>query len=456
MRKRFVDIANKIILGDITFDEGVKLMNNNHAEYCLRKLIKGDFYLARYDNLDYDYILRKWAIRKQFYEQGYYRRMHPYYKKMFPDVVPKKLGKGGRVTFIGKDGSEKSFSMINLRNPIKRIVWSEVLESDFTLDKIRYADAYTKVQYWDILRHNPKITQSQSTFSQVMDALVTGLTVTTAGIGLSGSLVRAGFNIPKSSASAISKVRVAMLKYRLNKMNSKVIPRNEFEMKTFKTYTVSFSKKAAPIRKDIPPLERRLIRTQHKTIDVRITRKRKIVNRACFKGSDSDKVPTVKKIRKIRRLNKGKVNIGPAKGMSTPRKLNAFNELKIRTPSKNYSMIEKGPLLNIPPRAPFRSRVVDHRGYIAELKAKYGLKRKHLGRGLSVSGTPRVAAKIRQSASSTSSSAHNSLANTSRQGPGTIKTTDRGMGRGVMPSSITPSQPIGGIVSPGTRRRRKK
>ena len=289
-----------------------------------------------------------------------------------------------------------------------------------------------------------------------MDALVTGLTVTMAGIGLSGSLVRAGFNIPKSSASAISKVRVAMLKYRLNKMNSKVIPRNEFEMKTFKTYTDSFSKKATPIRKDIPPLERRLIRTQHKTIDVRITRKRKIVNRARFKGSDSDKVLTIKKVRKIRRLNKGKVNIGPAKGMSTPRKLNAFNELKIKTPSKNYSMIDKGPLLNIPPRAPFRSRVVDHRGYIAELKAKYGLKRKHLGRGLSVSGNPGVAAEIRQSASSTSSSAPNSLANTSRQGPGTIKTTDRGMGRGVTPSSVTPSQPIGGIVSPGTCRRRKK
>lgn len=42
------------------------------------------------------------------------------------------------------------------------------------------------------------------------------------------------------------------------------------------------------------------------------------------------------KLKKIKKLNRGKVNIGPAKGMLTPRKLNAFRELKLRTPGKNY------------------------------------------------------------------------------------------------------------------------
>ena len=456
MRKQFIDTANKIIQGDITFEEGVKLMNNNQAEYRLCKLIKGDFYRAGYDDLDYDYIRRKWAVRKQFYEQGYYRRMHPYYKRMFPDVVPKKLGKGGCITFIGKDGSEKSFSIINLRNPMRRVVWNEVLESDFTLDKIRHAYAYTKVQYWDIMCHNREISRSQSKFTQLMDALVAGISVTTAGISLSGSLLRAGFSLAKSSASAIGRVRVAMLKYRLHKMQNKVIPRNEFEMKTFREYEATFSKKAAPLDKGLLKHEQRLIRTQHKTINVCITRKRKVVNQARFKGTDTDNVQTIQEVKKIRRLNRSKVNIGPALGQSTPKKLNAFSKLKIRTPGKTYSMIHKGPLLNIPPRVPMRSRVVNHRRYISELKAKYGLRRKHLASGLSVSRSSRVAAGVRQSATAAHSNAPDTLANTGKQGPEHVKTTNRGLGRGVAPSSLSPSKPIGGVVPPGTSRRRRK
>ena len=110
-RRRFIETANKIIIGDITFDEGVLLFNNNHAEYRLRKLISGDHLNAGYDDLDYDYIRHKWAIRKDFYEKGYFKIMHPSYEKMFPDVQPKKLGRGGMITFINKDGSFNSISI---------------------------------------------------------------------------------------------------------------------------------------------------------------------------------------------------------------------------------------------------------------------------------------------------------------------------------------------------------
>lgn len=113
-RRKYIDTANKIILGDISFDEGVLLLNSNHAEYRLHKLINGDFLNAGYDDLDYDYIRHKWAVRKQSYKEGLYKSMHPYYKRMFPVVTPKKLGKGGMITFINKDGSSKSISIQNL------------------------------------------------------------------------------------------------------------------------------------------------------------------------------------------------------------------------------------------------------------------------------------------------------------------------------------------------------
>ena len=108
-RRKYIDTANSIILGDISFEEGALCMKDNHAEYKLRKLIKGDFLNAGYGDLDYDYIRQKWAVRKQFYKEGWYKVMHPFYKRMFPDVKPKKLGRGGMITFINKDGSSKKY-----------------------------------------------------------------------------------------------------------------------------------------------------------------------------------------------------------------------------------------------------------------------------------------------------------------------------------------------------------
>ena len=251
--------------------------------------------------------------------------------------------------------------MQNVRQPLRRILWNKTLDSDFTVDKIRCADAYNKVQYWDILRHNQAVDVENSKANQIMDALLTGISVAVGGISLSKSLSRMGFSLLKTADSAISKVRVNMLRYRLHRMNSKVIPRNEFEMRTIKEYTGTFTKKPAPLRTDVLPLERRLIRTQHKTVNVRINRKRKIVTRVRFKGKPGDAPPALKDIKKIRKLNRGKVNIGPAKGMSMPVKLKSFSELKVRSPGKNYSLINCGPELNIPPRAPLRQKVTRHR-----------------------------------------------------------------------------------------------
>ena len=105
------------------------------------------------------------------------------------------------------------------------------LDSDFTLDKIRFADDYDKVQYWKILRHNQEVDVAQSKGMQILDALTTGISVSLDGIYLSKSLTRLGFSVAKAADTAISKVRVKMLHYRLHKMRSKVIPGpNEFPM----------------------------------------------------------------------------------------------------------------------------------------------------------------------------------------------------------------------------------
>lgn len=211
-----------------------------------------------------------------------------------------------------------------------RVFINEELDSDFTLDKIRFADAYNKVQYWDILRHNRAVDAAQSKVSQIMDTLLTGISVSVGGISLSNSLGRAGFRLLKTADSTITKVRVNMLRYCLHKMRNKVIPRNEFELSTIKKYKGTFSKKAEPLNTNVPPLERRLIRTQHKTVNVRINRRRKI-NCIRYKGLHSDPPPALNDIKKLRKLNKGKVNVDPAKGMRTPVKLKAFSELKVRT-----------------------------------------------------------------------------------------------------------------------------
>ena len=439
-----IDAVNSILLGDLTREEVREKYPDLHDNYIIDKLLKRDFYLAGYDDLDYEYIRRKWNIRKEYYKRGWYRIMHPYYKKMFPDIKPPKLGRGwgkGMVTMIGKDGSKTQFSMSTVRNSVARILWNETLDKDFTLDKIRFTDAYNKVQYWDILRHNRRVEMSQSKFNQIMDALVTGISFSFSGMSLSPQLVRAGFSLAKVRQSAMRAVKVRMLTYRLSRMNKRVIPRNEFEMKTFKEYAGTFSKKAAPLDKGVPPLERHFICTQHRTESVRITRKRKVVTRVRFKGTNADKAPLSKDVKKIRRLNKGKVNIGPAKGMSTPKKLNAFQELKIRTPGKNYSMIHHGPALNMK-RQPLASCIRNHRQYISELKAKYGLKRKHILRSrISISGAARALTGVRQPSAPDSSSPSDALGNNIKREPYVPDTPGAGMGGGTNASEVTPSKP---------------
>ena len=338
-----------------------------------------------------------------------------------------------------------------------RVFINEPLESDFTLDKIRYADAYNKVQYWDILRHNRMVDVAESKFSKFMDAFLTGITVSTSLISLSPTLGRMGFKLLKTADSAISKVRVNMLRYRLHKMRNKVMPRNEFEIKTFKEYKGTFSKKAKPLPSDVPPLEQRLIQTQHKTVNVRINRRRKIVNRVRYNGKDSDPPPALKDIKKLRKVNKGKVNVGPARGLQTPIKLKSFNELRVRMPGKNYSLINRGPELNIPPRAPFCQKVIKQRVWITELKRKYGLRRKHfLPSRLSVSGLARVTFRIRQPVDPISSTPSDSLARDTRPGSGNVEPPSGGLGRDVTKDSDQAAKSIGGIILPSTRRRKNR
>ena len=89
-----IDAVNSILLGDLTREEVREKYPDLHDNYIIDKLLKRDFYLAGYDDLDYEYIRRKWNIRKEYYKRGWYRIMHPYYKKMFPDIKPPKLGRG--------------------------------------------------------------------------------------------------------------------------------------------------------------------------------------------------------------------------------------------------------------------------------------------------------------------------------------------------------------------------
>ena len=460
VRKRYIDTANRIIIGDITYDEAViEMKNDNHAPYRLKKLLSGDFLNAGYDDLDYDYIRHKWNIRKQFYKDGWFRIMHPYYKRMFPDIKPKKLGRDGTVTFINKDGSSWSYNIQNQRQVIARVIINEPLDSDFTLDKIRFADAYNKVQFWQILRHNREVDIAQSKAFQIIDALITGISVSVDGIALSKGLTRLGFSTAKVVDSAISKVRVKMLNYRLHRLNTKVTPRNEFPMKTFKEYKGTFSKMADSVDKNLPPLERRPIRTQHKTVNVRINRKRKIVTRVRFKGTPSDAPPALKDIKKIRKLNKGKVNVGPAKGLRTLVKLKNFSELKVRTPGKNYSLAHRGAELNIPPRAPFRQKVIKQRAMITELKRKYGLKRggaKRLAGRVLVRGITTALTRIRQPSDPIGRTPSDNLADSVRSGSGNRKTSSEPMDRHSTEDSVPGGEPIGGIILPSTRRRRRK
>ena len=64
VRRRYIETVNKIIIGDITYDEAVILIKDDyHAPYRLKKLLSGNYLNAGYDDLDYDYICHKWAVR---------------------------------------------------------------------------------------------------------------------------------------------------------------------------------------------------------------------------------------------------------------------------------------------------------------------------------------------------------------------------------------------------------
>lgn len=94
----------------------------------LRKLLSGDFLNAGYDDLDYDYIRHKWHVRKDFYKKGWFKIKHPYYKRYFPNIKPKKLGRGETVTIINKDGSSWSYNIRNQRNVVARVLINEPLD----------------------------------------------------------------------------------------------------------------------------------------------------------------------------------------------------------------------------------------------------------------------------------------------------------------------------------------
>ena len=141
--------------------------------------------------------------------------------------------------------------------------------------------------------------------------------------------------------------------------------------------------------------------------------------------------------------------------MQTPVRLKSFSELKVRTPRKNYSLINRGPELNIPPRAPFQQKVIKQRAWISELKRKYGLRRKHLPSRLSVPGLAGATAGIRQPADLIGGTTSNGLASHTRSGPGDVGSTGGGLGRNVKMYSNKADQSLGGIIPPSTRRRKR-
>lgn len=225
-----------------------------------------------------------------------------------------------------------------------------------------------------------------------MDMLTTGITVSTGLATLSPALGRLGFSLAEAMAKGIQKAQVNMFQFGL--AGKPVIPTNPemVEMTTFKLYKHELSDlrkgTTAFNRKFRKPLisKQPIIRTE--TQNVRITRKKKIVTRVRHKGLKDEKIPHYSEVKRIRKLKRGKTNVGPAKGVATPtklkefdsamktlpRKLNAFSELKVCTPGKTYSMIEKGPLLNISQKSiGLRPKNIRFRQYILRLKRLYGL-----------------------------------------------------------------------------------
>ena len=84
-------------------------------------------------------------------EKSWFPEMHHIWKKYFPDVVPKQFGIGGFFTLVDKKGDAHTIFTDDVKNPMGRILWNEILPDDFTIDKIKFATYYTKTQYWDLL-----------------------------------------------------------------------------------------------------------------------------------------------------------------------------------------------------------------------------------------------------------------------------------------------------------------
>lgn len=96
-------------------------------------------------------LLRIYEKKKKMLEKSWFPEMHHIWKKYFPDVVPKQFGIGGFFTLVDKKGDAHTIFTDDVKNPMGRILWNEILPDDFTIDKIKFATYYTKTQYWDLL-----------------------------------------------------------------------------------------------------------------------------------------------------------------------------------------------------------------------------------------------------------------------------------------------------------------
>lgn len=179
-----------------------------------------------------------------------------------------------------------------------RLLWEEVIPDDFyPKTGIKFV-TYRKDQYWSIKNCNAEIAEDQSTFNQLMDSLVTGLTVVTTGLELAPSLAKAGLSVMDSSARAVFKTKNLINRYRLNLF--KKSPGESIKMKTFaerQNYLSKLQKGSSEYQKEFRrPLisEQEIVRTQ--TQDIRVTRKKKIVIRVRDKGLKGDPVPHYKNV----------------------------------------------------------------------------------------------------------------------------------------------------------------
>ena len=158
-----------------------------------------------------------------------------------------------------------------------RLLWDEVIPDNFyPKTGIKFV-TYRKDQYWSIKNCNAKIAEDQTTFNQLMDSLVTGLTVVTTGLELA-PLAKAGWSVMDSSARAVFKTKNLINRYRLNLF--KKSPGESIKMKTFaerQNYLSKLQKGSSEYQKEFRrPLisEQKIVRTQ--TQDIRVTRRKRL------------------------------------------------------------------------------------------------------------------------------------------------------------------------------------